>query len=234
MKTLKFLFLVIVVIGLSAATKINAQEEAKESKVDFTAGADIYSSYVWRGTKFAGPSIQPTVKMVAGGLTIGVWGSYGAKLDGTGYTETDPYISYSFPFGLSVGVTDYYYEGDFTELSDTAGNHAFEINLGFSKGPISLAANYIVNEAGGAASMGGDMYFQVTYAFSKVSLFVGAGNGWHTLDDDDGDDVFNVCNIGVSTSKTIEITEKFSVPVTGQIIVNPDTKQIFAVVGFSF
>lgn len=234
MKTLKILLAVMVFAGVCMTTHVKAQEEAKESKVDFTAGADIYSSYVWRGTKYAGPSIQPTVKMTAGGLTVGIWGSYGSKLDGTGYTETDPYISYSLPFGLSLGLTDYYYEGDFTDVSDTAGNHAFEANLGFAKGPFSIAANYILNEAGGAASMGGDMYFQVTYAFSKVSLFVGAGNGWHTLDNDEGEDVFNICNIGVTTTKTIEITEKFSVPVTGQIIVNPDSKQIFAVVGFSF
>ena len=54
-----------------------------------------------------GPAIQPTVKYVAGGLTVGVWGSF----DASGYAETDPYISYALPFGLSFGLTDYYYPG---------------------------------------------------------------------------------------------------------------------------
>src|SRR5574344_166633 len=80
---------------------------ASDLKAQFTAGVDLYSSYVWRGSKFAGPSVQPSVKFTAGGLTAGVWGSY----DFSGYKETVPYISYSSPIGLSVGVTDYSYVG---------------------------------------------------------------------------------------------------------------------------
>jgi len=198
---------------------------ASDLKAQFTAGVDLYSSYVWRGSKFAGPSVQPSVKFTTGGLTAGVWGSY----DFTGYKETDPYISYSSPIGLSVGVTDYYYEGDITDFSDSTGSHALEVNLGYTIKGLSLSGNYIVNEAGGAASMGGDMYFQATYAFSSFSAFVGAGNGWHT-----SDSKFNVCNIGIQASKSIDLTEKFSIPVTGQIIVNPDKKQLFMVVGLSF
>ena len=198
---------------------------ASDLKAQFTAGVDLYSSYVWRGSKFAGPSVQPSVKFTTGGLTAGVWGSY----DFTGYKETDPYISYSSPIGLSVGVTDYYYEGDITDFSDSTGSHALEVNLGYTIKGLSLSGNYIVNEAGGAASMGGDMYFQATYAFRSFSAFVGAGNGWHT-----SDSKFNVCNIGIQASKSIDLTEKFSIPVTGQIIVNPDKKQLFMVVGLSF
>ena len=198
---------------------------ASDLKAQFTAGVDLYSSYVWRGSKFAGPSVQPSVKFTTGGLTAGVWGSY----DFTGYKETDPYISYSSPIGLSVGVTDYYYEGDITDFSDSTGSHALEVNLGYTIKGLSLSGNYIVNEAGGAASMGGDMYFQATYAFSSFSAFVGAGNGWHT-----SDSKFNICNIGIQASKSIDLTEKFSIPVTGQIIVNPDKKQLFMVVGLSF
>ncbi len=194
-------------------------------KAQFTAGVDLYSSYVWRGSKFAGPSVQPSVKFTTGGLTAGVWGSY----DFSGYKETDPYISYSLPIGLSIGVTDYYYEGDITDFSDSTGSHALEVNLGYTIKGLSLAGNYIVNEAGGAASMGGDMYFQATYAFSSFSAFIGAGNGWHT-----SDSKFNVCNIGIQASKSIDLTEKFSIPVTGQVIVNPDKKQLFMVVGLSF
>ena len=194
-------------------------------KAQFTAGVDLYSSYVWRGSKFAGPSVQPSVKFTTGGLTAGVWGSY----DFSGYKETDPYISYSLPIGLSIGVTDYYYEGDITDFSDSTGSHALEVNLGYTIKGLSLAGNYIVNEAGGAASMGGDMYFQATYAFSSFIAFIGAGNGWHT-----SDSKFNVCNIGIQASKSIELTDKFSIPVTGQVIVNPDKKQLFMVVGLSF
>ena len=134
------------------------------------------------------------------------------------------------PFGLSLGLTDYYYpELQVFDFSRTSGSHALEINTGFEKGGFSLGANYILNEAGGAASAGGDMYFQAGYAFTNFELFVGAGDGWHTSDGN-----FNICNIGLGTSKEIVLTEKFSIPVSGQIILNPERERLYLVVGFSF
>lgn len=224
MKRLRLLIAGMVTAGLLSATGMKAQDE--ESKTSFTAGADVYSNYVWRGTKLGtGPAIQPSVKFMAGGLTMGVWGSF----DAAGYMEADPYISYTFPFGLSLGVTDYYYPGlSLFETSDTAGAHALELNAGFTVGGLSLSANYIVNEAGGAASAGGDKYFQATYAFKQFNIFLGAGDGWHTSDGE-----FAICNIGLGTSKEIKITDTFSVPVTGQVIVNPEREALYLVVGFS-
>lgn len=224
MKNPRLLLAGMVVIMMFTTMQLNAQEDA--SKSNFQVGADVYTNYIWRGSKLGtGTSLQPSVKLVAGGLTLGVWGAF----DAAGYMEADPYIAYSFPFGLSLGITDYYYPGlSLFEVSDTAGSHALEINAGFSKGGFSLSANYIVNEAGGAASAGGDTYFQAGYAFNNVSIFIGAGDGWHTSDGD-----FAICNIGVGVTKEISITESFSVPVNGQVIVNPEKEQLFLVVGFS-
>jgi hypothetical protein len=165
------------------------------------------------------------MKFTTGGLTLGVWGSF----DGSGYMESDLYASYSFPFGLSLGATDYYYPGlEYFDYSDTTGSHAFELSAGYTLKGLSLSANYILNEAGGAASAGGDMYFQAGYTFKYVNIFLGAGNGWHTSDGE-----FALCNVGVGTTRTIKITDSFSVPVTGQIIFNPDKEQFYVVVGFS-
>ena len=44
---------------------------------------------------------------------------------------------------------------------------------------------------------------------------------------------FNVCNIGLEVSKDIVITDRFSIPVTGQLIFNPDSETMFLVVGFT-
>ena len=213
------------VLIIISDTGLQAQQEEADSK--FNVGADFYSSYIWRGSRFGkGPAIQPTVKYVTGGLTVGVWGSF----DASGYMEADPYVSYSFPFGLSLGVTDYYYpELKLYEISDTAGSHALEINGGFSKGGLSLNANYIVNQAGGAGSAGGDLYFQAGYSFSNFNLLLGAGNGWHT-----SDGKFAVCNVGIGTSRAISLSETLSIPVTGQVIINPEREQLYVVVGVSF
>jgi uncharacterized protein (TIGR02001 family) len=221
-KLLKALVVLVAVMSISFPSELSGQETKSAS--NFTAGADFYSNYIWRGSKFGtGPAFQPSVKFTTGGFTAGVWGSF----DASGYSEADPYVSYSFPFGLSLGLTDYYYpglEGSF--FADSS--NAYEINAGYTKGAFSLSANYILNESPLPASSGADTYFQVGYAFSKFSLSVGAGDGWHTSDHN-----FNVCHIGLSTSKEIKLSETFSVPVTGQIIVNPEKEQLFIVVGFS-
>jgi len=225
MKKRMMIFTGMLALLIVSTTRVEAQIETGDSK--FSVGADLYSNYIWRGSKYGqGPAVQPTVKFVTGGLTVGVWGSF----DASGYAETDPYISYVLPFGLSFGLTDYYYPGlKAFEVSDTAGSHALEINAGFAKGGFSLSANYILNQAGGAGSAGGDMYFQAGYAFTYFNVFMGAGDGWHT-----SDGKFALCNIGLGSSKTIKLTDTFSIPVSGQIILNPDKEKIYLVAGFSF
>ena len=136
-------------------------------------------------------------------------------------------ISFAFKSGLSLGITDYYYPragGSFTADS----TNAVELNLGYTTGGLSLSANYILNEASVAASKGKDKYFQAAYAFKNFNLTVGAGDGWHT-----SDGKFNVCCIGIGTGKVIKITDSFSIPVTGQVVFNPEKNQMFMVVGFS-
>lgn len=218
----KVILAIAILVSLTSYT-LKAQDEEKAGP-SFTAGADVYSNYIWRGSKFGtGPAIQPSVKFTAGGFTAGVWGSF----DAAGYSEADPYISYTFPIGLSLGVTDYYYPGLGGSFFADSSN-AYELNGGFTKGGFSLSANYILNKAPVPASAGSDKFFQIGYAFPKFSLSVGAGDGWHTSDGE-----FNVCHIALGTSKEIKITDTFSIPVTGQVILNPDKKVLYMVVGFS-
>jgi len=219
---------------------LNAQEDQEKSS-PFSAGADLVSSYLWRGSKFgSGPAIQPYVEVGFGGFAIGGWGSY--CFTSNEAAEADLYASYSFDFGLSIGLTDYYYPGGYRsrlfadstiETEYDAGDyfdveqHGFEINLGYEIKGFSIAANYMINEGAGAA--GGDMYFELGYATDHFGVFAGAGNGWHTSDGD-----FMLCNIGVSAAAEIAITESYSLPVNGALIWNPDQKQFHVVVGVSF
>lgn len=226
MKNPKFLIAVVVLLFEINLLNLQAQEHEVQNQ-KFNVNVDLYSNYIWRGSKLGtGPAVQPSVKFSSGGLTIGVWGSF----DADGYTEADPYFSYSFPFGLSLGMTDYYLPDlPLFETSAASGSHALEMNGGFTKGGFSLSANIILNEAGGIASAGGDKYFQIGYAFKYVNIFAGAGDGWHTSDGE-----FNLCNIGIGSSKVIRITDSFSVPLTGQVIFNPDKEKLYLVAGFSF
>ncbi|MCX6256241.1 MAG: hypothetical protein NTV31_17465 [Bacteroidia bacterium] len=224
----RLIMALIAVMGLLSFIPVFSQEDPKS---EFNVSADIYSNYIWRGCKYGtGPAIQPSIKYSKSFFTAGAWGS----IDFSGYQEADLYISFSLPAGLSLGLTDYYYPNlKYFDYSKASGSHAFEINLGFSKDNFSLSANYIINEAGGAASLGGDKYFQAGYSFKSFNLFIGAGDGWHTYNPDNGKAKFAVCNLGLGTSKIIRVTDSFSIPVTGQLVFNPDKEHIFIVVGFT-
>ena len=219
------LLTILVVNMLLVSPEIKAQ---KEDSSPFSAGADLVSSYLWRGTKFGtGPAIQPCVELTLGNFSMGSWGSYCFTTNEA--AEADLYLSHAFGFGLSLGLTDYYFPGtEYFDFSQSSGAHALEINAGYAIGGLSLAANYFINQAGGAGSSGGDMYFEAGYSFPSFGIVLGAGNGWHTADGD-----FMICNIVITSSKEIKITETFTLPVSGAVILNPDTEQFHVVVGVS-
>ncbi len=204
---------------------------ASTIKAQFSVGTDLVSRYVFRGVDYGnGAALQPTVEYAAGNFSIGAWGSFG--LTAKSFTEADLYASYAFDFGLSLGLTDYYYPGlelKWGEFGDKISSHAIELNLGYETGGLSLAGNYMLNNSiGGAGAEDGIMYFEAGYVFDKVDVFVGAGDGWHSLNGD-----FQVVNIGLGTSKEINFSDTFSLPLFGQVIMNPNREQLHIVVGIS-
>lgn len=215
------------VIAIFSVLMIAMMKPNEASAQELSTGVDLYSTYVFRGIAYSGPSIQPSVEYSAGGFALGAWGSQG--IDGNagspGFQEMDLYTSYSFDFGLSIGFTDYYYPGVPFGQEDS---HAFELNLGYSIGDLSLSGNYIFNEAPGAGSVGEDMYFELGYSAGPADLFAGAGDGWHSTDGD-----FAIVNVGIGTSKEIKITDSFSLPLSGAVILNPNTEQFYILAGIS-
>jgi len=207
------------ILALTLGLTFSANKTAL-AQVEVGTGVDLVSTYVWRGVAYSGPSWQPYVEASAGSFSIGAWGSQGYD----GFQEMDLYASYSIG-DLSVGFTDYYYPGSDYLSGDS---HAFEINVGYGIGSISIAANYILNEAADAGSAGGDMYFELSYSGSAADLFIGAGDGWHSSTGD-----FGLVNIGITKSKEIKITEHFSLPVSGAVIFNPDSEQLYILAGIS-
>ena len=207
---------------------VSAQGEASEK---FSAGADFCSSFIWRGTRNgSGPAVQPVLEYSHGSLTAGAWGSF----DFRGYQEVDLYLDFEFESGLSLGIQDYYSPDlEYFNFSREDGSHAFELNIGFAKDNFQFEANCILNEAGGIGSSGRDLYFEAGYSFGQLTLFAGAGNGWLTYDPETESGKFNICNTGIQVVKTINVTDTFNIPVTGQLIFNPDREQLFLVVSFT-
>jgi len=200
--------LIVLVVLTVSAVSVRAQ---------FSTGVDLYSSYVWRGAKFGnGPAVQPYVDYSVGGLSVGAWGSVSAS-DDEGF-EMDLYAGYSVG-PVSLTVTDYYFGGDWT---DFGGMHYFEPSLSFEAGSFSVTGAYMIGD--GVS----DAYAELGYSLENVDLFLGAGNGQYTSDGG-----FMVCNVGIGTSKEVKITDDFSLPVSGSVILNPSTGGFFIVVGVS-
>ena len=189
---------------------------------EWSTGLDIYSSYVWRGTKFgSGPAFQPYVEFSTGGFAIGAWGSYNASTNEA--AEADLYASYGFDLGenasLGLTLTDYYFPGsDWLEGT----SHYIEPMLTLGVGSFSLTGAYMMNDGEG------DIYLEAGLSAGAIDLTLGGGDGAYTIDGD-----FNICNIGISTSKEIKITDSFSLPVSGAVILNPSSEQFHIVAGIS-
>lgn len=205
---------------------LTAKAQDADKKNSWSAGADFVSTYVWRGTRQGtGPHVQPVIEFSAGCFTAGAWGTVNFR----DYEEADLYFSFELPAGFTVGMQDYYLpELDYFDYSAASGSHAMEINLDYSGEHVSLSANYMINEAGGIGTYGGDLYIEAGLSFDYFSVFMGAGTGWHTMNGS-----LNVCNLGIATARDIKITDSFSIPVTGQLIFNPDAHKMFVVAGFT-
>ncbi len=195
---------------------------------EWDTGLDIYSSYIWRGAKFgSGPAFQPYVEMSAGGFAIGAWGSVNASTDEA--LEMDLYAGYEFALSesatLGFTLTDYYFGGDWTD----GDYHYFEPMVSLGLGDFSLTGAFMFYDGAGTDGEGsGDLYLEAGYSFGSVDLTLGGGNGQYTEDSN-----FNICNIGVGTSKEVQITETFALPVSGAVILNPSTGGFFITVGVS-
>jgi hypothetical protein len=213
---------------------------------ELSLGADLYNRYVWRGLELGGntPSFQPTISLSTGGFTAGFWGAYSMS-DPAGLNEIDIYASYAFELpeagSLSLGVTDYTNPnsgtkmGNFNNYDDPEGPgaHFVELNVGYTgpeSFPISLSLNYFLYNVENSP-----FYFQVGYDTSikdvGLSVFVGGtpgeDAGYYGVTD------FSLINVGFKATKEIKITDSFSIPMSGSIILNPSSEDLFYVVGIS-
>ena len=189
-------------------------------------GADLVSSYVWRGTQFgSGAHIQPYMDLGSGNLTGGVWGSFPTSAKGGG-NELDLWVSYDFG-PLALTVTNYtfpseggvyadgegLFNGDYTELAastsimgvDLSAGYfteveALYVELGFSTGALDIALGYGDDQADG--------------------FYAGGGSG--------------LVNMSFSGSKDIQISDNYALPVFGSFILNPQAETAFLVFGISF
>lgn len=224
-------------LGLFLTTSFTAK--AQDEAVSFSVGADVVSSYVWRGvpqeaTKGT-PNIQPYVSGTIGSFTLGVWGS--SSFIGN-VKEVDIYATYAINDLFSVTVTDYNWVFGQKYFSYGSGtDHVFEGTVAYA-GVESLPLSATINTMfyGADKKTNGDQaystYLELGYPLSSsAKVFAGAS----LLESVNyGTTGFDVTNVGVKISKAIEITDKFSLPIYGIAGFNPSSSNAFLVAGITF
>ena len=234
---------------LALCLAIGAKAQGDSATVKLTT--DVVSNYIWRGTigntngglSFS-PNFQPTVSLVKGPFEIGVW----ASSDFAGkYYETDIFATLALG-PVTLGVNDYY----FPDPNVAGGNKYFEYGKDKTAHMVEATINYKVSEAFplnilvGTMLYGNDKkvtdiskqnystYMELSYAFKKFSAFIGAtpsrgyygaGNYATTADG------FNVVNLGLTTTKSLKITDSFSLPLKGTIGWNTQAEFMYVVFG---
>ena len=190
----------------------------------------------------SGASVQPSLGLAYKGFSIGAWGSTSLR---EGFKELDLSAGYSVG-GFSVGVTDYWWAGQGAPFySDYLNTHLFEGTLGYHFGKkFPLHVSWSTMFAGNLDKVDGERkfstYIELGYDFriKGVDLTCAVGVApWDApawLTPRWGDKGFQVSNISLKASKTIRITDSYSLPVFVQAVASPATDDASLVFGISF
>ena len=214
-------------VALFAGLGSTAQAEG------FKVGADVVSSYVWRGLILDNsPAIQPALSytFADSGIVVGTWGSYSvSESDGSRYKEVDLYAT--VPVGpINLTVTDYYTVGENTRSFDFTndGPNVVEVSVSYAKDNLNLLA--AINVAGNDTSSGykNAKYCEAGYKFYDKDGYtakgiVGLGDEDY-YGDGEGDNIALV-NTGISVAK-----DRY----TASYVYNPDTEESTLVFMASF
>ncbi|NTW53347.1 MAG: hypothetical protein HGB15_00985 [Chlorobaculum sp.] len=215
-KTAKLIALAAVLFAGFGPSNANAE--------GFKIGADVVSSYVWRGSELDNSvNVQPTLSYTCkSGLAISAWGSYGLNEDnGTRYKEVD--LTVSMPIGpVTIAVTDYNNDpandnrdngGLFDFRAD--GANTVEVSASYSKDNVGLMAGVFV----GGNDYKNALYCEASYQFYNKDGYTAKAVAGVGSEDYYGDfageksDKLALVNTGISVAK-----DRY----TASAIYNPD------------
>ena len=228
----------IVLMAMMIATGYSAKAQ---DKVETTVAADFVSSYIWRGLDCGSVAIQPTLGIGYKGLSLSAWGSYGLT-DPDDVKEFDLTLAYTTG-GFNIGVTDYWFsvgldpDARYFKYDAHGTNHVFEANIGYDFSFASL--QWFTNFAGNDGLNKDDKrayssYAELAIPFKLATVDWTATAGvvpWATTSY--GTTGFAVTNVSLKATKEIKVTDKFSIPVFGQVVGNPCSQKAYLVFGFT-
>jgi hypothetical protein len=161
--------------------------------------------------------------------------------DAAGVNEHDLWVGYSVEIpdagSFSVGVTDYYFPspdglGFFEFDGDGEGAHWIEPYISYSASgslPVTVYAGMFVHN-----DPDNSLYVEVSLPAKvdgvELGLTAGAVAGENALY---GTDNAALVNLGFTVSKSVPVTDRFSLPISVAYILNPDSERSYLVFGLS-
>lgn len=219
----------------------------EKEKVELEGGADIVSSYIYRGQKYGKLSIQPYIGMTWKDLYVEVWGT--AAIDrNEAYRYSQDEIDLKVEYAISdfhIGVTDYYnFNCDspylrFGGREETA--HVVEANVGYTHEWLTADWYTIIGGYDGLNSHGNRAYssylmLQSSWQWLQIDWNAQLGivpycTDYYEYDRSGG---FHVNDITLSASYSIPLGSRFELPVNASAMYNPSSNDIYFILGCSY
>lgn len=232
-------------VGVSMVIALPVRAEEPEPAVSLSVGADVVSSYIWRGQELGGFSVQPSATLTfnKANVSLGVWASAELfeRTTAVNMTEFDITLAWNPVSAFSLTLCDYYLSGNsyFSGWRWNAqGSHNLELQLAYDFGPLALSWNTCLAGPDHHLTDAGEVkrnyatYVEASAPFTLGGVDCSAAVGaslWHDGVTSVGNEKFNCCNISFTAGK-----EVCGLPLMGQIVLNPQTDNAYFVVGLTF
>ena len=219
---------------------VTAQELPAD--LDVSISADVVNQYIWRGQELGNTSLQPTLGVSYKGLSLSAGGSVGLS-EPKDTKEFDLTLSYTLG-GFTVGVTDYWFntgqddpKNRYFKYGAHETNHLFEGTVGYDFGWASV--QWFTNFAGNDGVKKNGKRAYSSYAEVNVPFRFGGADWTATAGATPyattsyGASGFAVINLSLRGTKTLRVSDKFSVPLFAGIAANPCSQKAYFVFGFT-
>ncbi len=238
----KRIFTLLVALGAICGSTMTANAQA----IEVTGGFDIVNQSVWRGCFLDGNvQIQPAMTASVGGLSLTAWGS--APLNYISGVEVgkelDFTLAYDFECGLSLAITDYWWEGEDSPYFDS-GLHQWEATIAYTISedvPLSFSWNTMFAgkpDQDAAGDQQFSTYIEIAYPFAAGPVDCGVALGltpWAGAYCYGTADGFSVASLSFGAAyDLLGDCDKFSLPIFVDLIAAPTAKDAFLVAGLSF
>ncbi|PKO99568.1 MAG: hypothetical protein CVU13_05700 [Bacteroidetes bacterium HGW-Bacteroidetes-8] len=218
------------IFSLLLSISLPAQEK-RERELELNSGAEIVSSYIWRGQNYSHtPSLQPWAELSWRGFTFGTWGAF--RITGQGDDEINFYISKETG-PLTIAIWDYWSysktnPSQYFNYEPATTSHMFEGQAMLSFGEenrFNFLFSSIFYGSDPSKSIYGEAEYVKSFGRNQISLFTGYQFKGEYYASSAG-----FVNLGCSYLRHLPLNEKLASYISLSFIVNPSASSTYFIV----